>query len=363
MSTNQVRAGAPSSSGWKDLAATDPEQSAGLCVHAVTVEFEGTNGPFAAVNNVSLTVTPGEVVALLGPSGCGKSTLLRTIAGLEAPHAGHVAWHGQDLTGVAVHKRGFGLMFQDGQLFAHQNVAGNVAYGLKILRLPKVQREQRVAELLALVGLPGAQKRSVATMSGGERQRVALARALAAKPQLLLLDEPLSALDRELRERLAVDLRTILKKTGTAAVFVTHDQDEAFTVADRVGVMRGGSLLQLDTPEQLWRNPNSKQVAQFLGYESYAPGPPVRAYAPGHFTIVMAGTDASDSNFDADSEQFIGQVRQVFFRAGRTQALVAVPTVGILTCLIAQGITEQVAVGQHVKLLPSVTTQQAVVAG
>lgn len=351
----------------------------GLDVSGVTVEFMGTHGPFAAVNNVSLAVAPGEIVALLGPSGCGKSTLLRTIAGLEQPHAGSVSWEGNDLASVAVHKRGFGLMFQDGQLFAHQNVAGNVAYGLKIQGLSKAQRDQRVAELLVLVGLPGAQTRSVATMSGGERQRVALARALAPRPQLLLLDEPLSALDRELREHLAVELRSILQQTGTGAVFVTHDQDEAFTVADRVAVMRRGKLLQIDTPERLWRRPNSQEVAEFLGYEAYWEGPPARGYAPGHFTVTgvspkqlgvtqrypdgnqiqpAAGgisekaPQASTGFTDLDLEHLEGEVKQVFFRSGKTRARVTVPAVGELTCNVAQELLGRVAVGQQVTLTP-----------
>ncbi|XBH20963.1 ABC transporter ATP-binding protein [Jonesiaceae bacterium BS-20] len=352
----------------------------GLDVSGVTVEFMGTHGPFAAVDNVSLAVAPGEIVALLGPSGCGKSTLLRTIAGLEQPHAGSLSWEGKDLASVAVHKRGFGLMFQEGQLFAHQNVAGNVAYGLKIQGLSKTQRDQRVAELLVLVGLPGAQTRSIATMSGGERQRVALARALAPRPQLLLLDEPLSALDRELREHLAVELRSILQQTGTGAVFVTHDQDEAFTVADRVAVMRRGKLLQVDAPELLWRKPNSQEVAEFLGYEAFWEGPPARGYAPGHFTVTQVSekqfggsssssggtrvppttggaaqnaSQASAVGTNLGGQSLEGEIQQVFFRAGKTRARVTVPAVGELTCNVAQDLLGRVAVGQQVTLTPS----------
>ncbi|WP_246854931.1 ABC transporter ATP-binding protein [Cellulomonas sp. Y8] len=220
-----------------------------------------------AVAGVTLDVPVGEVLALLGPSGCGKSSLLRAVAGLEPPTSGALTWDGIDLAAVPVHRRGFGLVFQDGQLFPHRDVAGNVAYGLR--GLSRDARAARVAELLDLVGLPGYDRRPVATLSGGERQRVALARSLAPRPRLLLLDEPLSALDRSLRERLADDLRRALVATGTTALFVTHDQDEAATVADRVAVMSAGRLLQVDAPEALWRRPASREVAEFLGYRTF----------------------------------------------------------------------------------------------
>ncbi|KRC43096.1 hypothetical protein ASE15_02165 [Oerskovia sp. Root22] len=222
-----------------------------------------------AVRGVSLDLAPGEVLALLGPSGCGKSSLLRAVAGLEPVAGGSIAWDGRDLAGVPVHRRGFGLMFQEGQLFPHRDVAGNVAFGLQMAGLKRSAAAGRVAELLDVVGLAGYAQRPVATLSGGERQRVALARALAPEPQLLLLDEPLSALDRGLRDRLAGDLRAALVATGTTALFVTHDHDEAFTVADRVAVMDAGRLLQVAAPEDLWRAPASRRVAEFLGYQAF----------------------------------------------------------------------------------------------
>lgn len=246
----------------------------GLAVRDLVVRYPGAGRgvpAVTAVDGVALDVPVGEVLALLGPSGCGKSSLLRAVAGLEPPTAGAVTWDGVDLAAVPVHRRGFGLVFQDGQLFPHRDVAGNVAYGLR--GLPRADRAARVAELLELVGLPGYDRRPVATLSGGERQRVALARSLAPRPRLLLLDEPLSALDRSLRERLADDLRRALVATGTTALFVTHDQDEAATVADRVAVMSAGRLLQVAAPETLWRRPASREVAEFLGYRTFlAPG-------------------------------------------------------------------------------------------
>ncbi|MDQ3627477.1 MAG: ABC transporter ATP-binding protein [Actinomycetota bacterium] len=234
----------------------------GLGVRDLSVAF----GQTRAVDQVSLDVAPGEVVSLLGPSGCGKSSLLRAVAGLEPTRTGAVAWDGEDLAAVPVHRRGFGLMFQDGQLFGHRDVAGNVEFGLRMAGMAKPERRRRVSELLDLVGLAGQGRRPVATMSGGEQQRVALARALAPRPRLLLLDEPLSSLDRALRERLTGDLHEILRHTGTTALYVTHDHDEAFTIADRVAVMAAGRLLQVAAPRQIWQRPADQSVARFLGY-------------------------------------------------------------------------------------------------
>jgi thiamine transport system ATP-binding protein len=233
-----------------------------LSVQDLTVRF----GVTTAVDDVSLQLPTGKVLAVLGPSGCGKSTLLRAIAGLERPLTGTVSYDGQDVTDVPPHKRSFALMFQDGQLFDHRDVAGNVGYALRLRHLPRDEVRTRVAELLELVGLEGYAERRPATLSGGERQRVALARALAAKPRLLLLDEPLSALDRNLRERLATDLRAILTDQGTTALLVTHDQDEAFAVADRMALMRAGRLVQSGTVDEVWGAPVDAEAARFLGY-------------------------------------------------------------------------------------------------
>lgn len=209
------------------------ESSAVLEVRNLTVHYEAKPQPIVAVDDASFSVQQGEIIALIGPSGCGKSTLLRAVAGLEPLSAGSVQWQGKNLARVAPHQRGFGMMFQDGQLFAHLSVASNIAYGLRVQRLPKLQREQRVTELLELVNLPGYGSRAVTELSGGERQRVALARSLAPQPRLLLLDEPLSALDRELRERLAEDLAVLLRRAAMTAILVTHDESEARTIADR----------------------------------------------------------------------------------------------------------------------------------
>ncbi|MGP7959479.1 ABC transporter ATP-binding protein [Sanguibacter sp. A247] len=303
----------------------------------VTYPPDGRGGtPVRAVDGVSLEVARGEILALLGPSGCGKSSLLRAIAGLEPLTHGAVTWDGVDLARTPVHERGFGLMFQDGQLFAHRDVAGNVAYGLqgrttvegrRVPRTERAVRAARVAELLDVVGLTGYGRRAVATLSGGERQRVALARALAPRPRLLLLDEPLSALDRELRERLAVDLRAALLATGTTAVFVTHDHDEALTVADRVAVMRGGRVEQMGTPAELWADPASWSVASFLGYEARVTVDGVtRALAPGALRPV--GSDAGP--------RLRGVVQSVHVRRGVVEASVDVGGIGVVTVVLGR---------------------------
>ena len=238
----------------------------GLTIDGLRVVYPGGRGagPVVAVDGVDLEIPTGRIVALLGASGSGKSSLLRAVAGLEPVAAGSIRWDGRDVVGTPVHRRGFGLMFQEGQLFPFRDVGGNVAYGLT--GLPRAERARRVAEMLELVGLPGYGPRPITTLSGGQAQRVALARALAPRPRLLLLDEPLSALDRALREQLAVDLRAILAEQGTTALYVTHDQDEAMTVADEVGVMEAGRLARLAAPAELWADPGSASVAAFLGF-------------------------------------------------------------------------------------------------
>lgn len=238
-----------------------------LSVSGLSVHY----GSVVAVSDVGLDVADGEVLALLGPSGCGKSTLLRAVAGLERPVAGTVSWDGADLAPVPVHRRGFGLVFQDGQLFPHRDVAGNVAFGLRMAGVNRSTRDARVTELLELLGLDGYQRRRVTELSGGEQQRVALARALAPRPRLLLLDEPLSALDRALREQLALDLARVLRVSGTTALVVTHDHDEAFTLADRVALMRAGRITQVGRPEEVWRRPADEPTARFLGCGTFLP--------------------------------------------------------------------------------------------
>ncbi|MEU8883623.1 ABC transporter ATP-binding protein [Streptomyces hydrogenans] len=238
-----------------------------LTLEGATVRF----GARAVLDAVDLAVAEHEIVCVLGPSGSGKSTLLRAVAGLQALDAGRVLLAGADQAGVPVHRRGVGLMFQDHQLFPQKDVAGNVAFGPRMHGVPKDERAGRVEELLDLVGLPGAGRRAVASLSGGEQQRVALARALAPRPRLLMLDEPLGQLDRGLRERLVVELRALFGRLGTTVLAVTHDQGEAFALADRVVVMRDGRIVRSGTPVEVWQRPGSEFVARFLGFENVVP--------------------------------------------------------------------------------------------
>nr|WSX49537.1 ABC transporter ATP-binding protein [Streptomyces sp. NBC_00974] len=238
-----------------------------LQLEGVSVRF----GERAVVDSVDLKVAEHEIVCVLGPSGSGKSTLLRVVAGLQPVSQGRVLLGGADQAGVPVHRRGVGLMFQDHQLFPHRDVGGNIAFGLRMRGSSKASSGGRVAELLELVGLPGAQGRAVASLSGGEQQRVALARALAPSPRLLMLDEPLGQLDRGLRERLVVELQGLFSRLGTTVLAVTHDQGEAFALADRVVVMRDGRIAQAGTPLEVWERPASEFVARFLGFENVVP--------------------------------------------------------------------------------------------
>lgn len=240
---------------------------------AVDLEVRGVSkryGRTLALDRVDLQVERGETVALLGPSGCGKSTLLAVVAGLE-PHDGAIRWRGRDLAGAPPESRRFGMVFQDYALFPHLNVFENVAFGLRVSRAPPARLRERVAEVLGLVGLDHLRDRDVTTLSGGERQRVALARALAPDPLLLMLDEPLAALDRNLRDRLAEDLGAILSRLDLPAIYVTHDVEEALAVADRAAVMEPGRIVRIGAPEAIYRDPGSRYVARFLGMDNLIP--------------------------------------------------------------------------------------------
>ena len=246
-----------------------------LRIEDVTVRFGGKT----ALDGVTLEVAAGEVVSVLGPSGSGKSTLLRVIAGLQPSDSGRVLLDGVDITPVPPHRRGIGLVFQDHALFHPRDVQGNVGFGLRMRGDSRERIERRVGELLDLVGLTGYERRSVATLSGGEQQRVALARALAPEPRVLLLDEPLGSLDRRLRDRLLEDLEQLFKRISLTALYVTHDQTEAFALGDRVAVVRAGRVVQTGTPDELWAHPIDEDTARFLGLGNVHGGTMIRPEA------------------------------------------------------------------------------------
>ncbi len=239
-------------------------------------DIKKSYGEKTVLHDIDLALAAGEIGVLLGPSGCGKTTLLRIIAGLTAPDNGRILLNVQDITHTPVHQRGLGMVFQEYALFPHKNVLQNVAFGLRMLHWQQAEIEQRVAQVLELVGLAGFGPRPVHELSGGEQQRVALARSLAPAPRLILLDEPLGALDRALRERLMLDLRQILKNAGSmlgrpegmTAVYVTHDQAEAFAIADKIAVMNNGRIEQIGSPQTVYRQPATPFVARFLGMEN-----------------------------------------------------------------------------------------------
>jgi spermidine/putrescine transport system ATP-binding protein len=251
-----------------------------------------------AVDDVSLDVSQGSFFALLGPSGCGKTTTLRCVAGLETPDAGRIELAGTDVTRTPANRRDTHLVFQDLVLFPHMTVAENVAYGLARQGVPAAERETRVADLLELIGLPDAGDRDPESLSGGQQQRVALARALAPEPSLVLLDEPLSSLDRQLREEMRSELQRIQREVGTTFLYVTHDQESAMTMADRVAVMRDGRLVETGDPERLYADPDTEFVARFFGDATVFRGSVDAAAGvvetDAGLSVPVAGEDAAD---------------------------------------------------------------------
>jgi len=242
---------------------------------SVAVRFSGVSRHFGAVkalDNISLDIYDGEFFSMLGPSGSGKTTCLRLIAGFEQPTAGSILLNGRDVVGVPPYDRDVNTVFQDYALFPHMTVGANVGYGLMIKKVPKPQREARVAEMLELVRLPGVANRKPAQLSGGQRQRVALARALINQPRLLLLDEPLGALDLKLRQEMQIELKAIQQQVGITFVYVTHDQEEALTMSDRIAVFSQGKIEQIGTPATIYETPATPFVAGFVGTSNVISG-------------------------------------------------------------------------------------------
>ncbi len=297
-----------------------------LTVTGVSVHY----GPVIAADHVDLTVADGEITAVLGPSGSGKTSLLRAIAGLESIASGTVAWDGADITAVPPHRRDFGLMFQDHALFDHRDVVGNVAFGLRMHGVAPGVRAARARAMLDLVGLTGYEHRRIDELSGGEQQRVALARALAPRPRLLMLDEPLAAVDRERRDDLASELHAIIRTSGTATLLVTHDLDEAFTLADSVVILDHGRVERAGPARDVWRAPGSVRAARFLGVTTeltlpVADGTVATPWGPaaapeGTPSVAWVGFRAADlryqppSEIGAETATVSGTVRATAFR-------------------------------------------------
>ncbi len=284
-----------------------------LEVRAITKTYEGK----PLLRGISLTVGAGETVCLLGASGSGKSTLLRIIAGLEEAEGGQILWDGVDQAPIPVHQRGFGLMFQDYALFPHRTVVENVAFGLKMQGISGPLAERRVGEALEKVHMSGFAQRRVTDLSGGEQQRVALARALVPQPRLLMLDEPLGALDRGLREQLLEELRRVLAETAIPAIYVTHDQEEGFAIADRLALLREGQVVQTGAPPEVYRYPADAEAARFLGLTNLLAGE-VAALQP-----LTVRTALGDFHAEVDPRRSfsLGQRVQVLLRPLHAQLL------------------------------------------
>jgi len=305
--------------------------------HGVAVRVERCAKTFAdgtrALEPVTLAIAQGETVVLLGPSGCGKTTLLRTIAGLETPDpGGRILFNDADVTAVPIERRNVGMVFQSYALFPNMDVADNIGYGLKIRRVGDKERRERIAELVALTGIGGLEHRRIDQLSGGQRQRVALARAIAIRPSVLLLDEPLTALDAALRERLRGELNRLLRALGITAIYVTHDQSEAMALGDRVVVMRKGAIAQVGTPREIYFAPANRFVAEFVGIaniiEAYCKGG-VLEWPGGALSLANGATNGpvlamirpeSIRIVAAEGARLAGQVESVSFVGDRQRA-------------------------------------------
>jgi putative spermidine/putrescine transport system ATP-binding protein len=291
-----------------------------------TVTQQGVAGTVRAVDNVSVTIRDGEFFSLLGPSGSGKTTSLRMIAGFETPTSGSIYLYGKDVTDLPPYDRDVNTVFQDYALFPHMTIGENIAYGLMIKKVAKAERMKRVDEMLDLVRLPGFASRKPAQLSGGQRQRVALARALINHPKVLLLDEPLGALDLKLRQQMQVELKAIQKRVGITFIFVTHDQEEALTMSDRIALFNQGRIEQIGSPAEIYEHPATAFVAGFVGTSNLVSGEVAKRITGSDITfsirpekIHLGGADAQ---VDADSYVSDGSVRDVIYLGLYTRYLV-----------------------------------------
>ncbi|OAH13728.1 ABC transporter ATP-binding protein [Streptomyces jeddahensis] len=314
------------------------------------IEIKGVSHRFGrtrALDDVSLDIGEGEFSALLGPSGCGKTTLLRVLAGFETPDAGKVTLDGEDLLSVPPHRRPVNLMFQSFALFPHMSVERNVAYGLERERLPRREIRERVDAVLDTVGLTAYARRRPHELSGGQRQRVALARAIVKRPRLLLLDEPLSALDKQVRAEMQLELKRLQHEVGITFLVVTHDQEEAMSLADRIAVMNAGRIEQTDAPVTLYERPRTAFVAGFVGANNLFPGPDgITAVRPESIRICEGDGDGDP---DAGGGRLTGTVVDVSFHGGTSHLAVRVPDLDRPVLVAVQG-PSRVISGQQVSL-------------
>jgi putative spermidine/putrescine transport system ATP-binding protein len=307
----------------------------------VAVSFRNVSrhyGAVKAVDDVSFEIKDGEFFAMLGPSGSGKTTCLRLIAGFEQPTSGAVAIHGQDVTGIPPYDRDVNTVFQDYALFPHMTVLDNVAYGLMIRKVPKAERQQRAEEMLGMVALAGFGGRKPSQLSGGQRQRVALARALVNRPSVLLLDEPLGALDLKLREQMQVELKAIQRRVGITFIYVTHDQGEALSMSDRVAVFNHGGIEQMASPAELYEQPKTAFVAGFVGISNLIDGALAErltgAALPVSVRPEKIHLEPSNSAAPANGQTVTGTISSILYLGANTRYLVALDGGGELTVLL-----------------------------
>lgn len=326
--------------------------------HGVEVRMEHLRRVFAgvvALDELSLTLAPGELVALLGPSGCGKTTAMRLVAGLDEATSGKVLFDGQDMTHLGANRRNVGMVFQAYSLFPHMSAIDNVSFGLRMRRVNDAERRRRSGEMLELVGLSGFADRYAHQLSGGQQQRVALARALAIQPRVLLLDEPLSALDARVRARLRDEIRRVQLEVGTTTLFVTHDQEEALAIADRVGVMNKGRLEQLGTPTDIYSRPATPFVAEFVGLTNRIPGEVKSG------EVVVRGVSLPLVKSDTPTGSAVALIRPEAISVATDGETSPGPLVGTVIAVAFLGATSRVTVdlGDQIVLAQEPTAQAA----
>ncbi len=318
--------------------------SSGLVIQTVSKTFPSPTGPVRAVDNVSLTIQPNEFFTLLGPSGCGKTTLLRMIAGLDIPTSGSILLDGQDIAPLPAYQRPVNTVFQSYALFPHMTVSDNIAFGMKMQGKPNAEIDKAVKEALALVRLEDKGERKPAQLSGGQQQRVALARALVNHPKILLLDESLSALDYKLRKEMQIELKRLQRETGITFIFVTHDQDEALSMSDRIAVMEKGNVAQIGSPQEIYDKPATRFVADFIGICNF-----VKASSLGLPDACDIGFRPEDASFTVGRGMGKGKIRHINYRGAVTHYIVELE--GGETITLSEDDPQNVEVNDDVSLV------------